>query len=260
MNKPKNDRYQFILSTIVSAGIFLLQERDSGFSTEFKHGDRRNLVTSVDKSVDLFIHNSIKESYPSDTIYSEEQIGNIHKEKKSFWTIDPIDGTSNFARNIPHFAVSIGFIEDGICTVGAVYNPVTHELFSFERGKGAFLNKAPIRVSATIKLQDAYIILHIGRSENVREWGLSLQKKFLEFAKKTINLSSSALDLCFIASNKVDVTVYGTLTTLDCAPAIGIVREAGGEVYDDSGNPVLLTALPQKVFACCTRSLFEQVI
>lgn len=255
-----SNRYQFILSTITKAGELLLQKRDERFQISIKDGDYRNLVTSVDLEVDSFIKKSIQEKFPGDRIYSEESVDNISIQPGSFWTIDPIDGTSNFARDIPHFAVSCGYIEKGVCIVGAVYNPVTKELFSFEKGKGAFLNEKPIQVSKTKALADAYVLLHIGRPESLHDWGLNLQRKFLSLAKKTINLGSSALDLCFVASGRVDLTIYGTLTTLDCAPAIGIIIEAGGEVYDYFGKPITLQNLPQKIVASCSKELFDQVI
>ncbi len=256
MNK---NRHSFTLATIVSAGELLLKERDKNFTTSSKEGDYRNLVTSVDIIVDDFIKKSIKSSFPDDQIYSEESTENV-ATLNSFWSIDPIDGTSNFARGIPHFAVCLAYIENGAAVSGAVYNPVTKELYSFEKGKGAKLNGNKIEVSKVNLLKEAYVLLHIGRKESLRDWGLNLQRKFLGEAKKTINLGSSALDLCFVASGKVDATIYGTLTTLDCASAIGIVREALGEVYDSSGQMIKLDKNPQKIFATSNKDLFDQIV
>ncbi|MEK7641458.1 MAG: inositol monophosphatase [Patescibacteria group bacterium] len=253
------NRHAFILSTIVDAGNLLLKTRDEKFTISFKNGDSSDLVTSVDIVVDEFIKKAIQATFPSDKIYSEESAKDDSDEHDACWTIDPIDGTSNFARGIPHFAVSLGYVEKGVCIVGAVYNPITKELFSFEKGKGAFLNGGAIHVSGIESLKDAYVLLHIGRPESLREWGLGMQRKLLGSAKKTINLGSSALDLCFVAAGKVDVTIYGTLTTLDCAPAVGIVREAGGEIYDGEGKAIELKTGPQKIFAVATRNLFEHV-
>ena len=101
--------HSFTLSTIVSAGELLLKERDRNFTTSSKEGDYRNLVTSVDIIVDDFIKKSIKSSFPDDQIYSEESTEN-DVAINSFWSIDPIDGTSNFARGIPHFAVCLAYI------------------------------------------------------------------------------------------------------------------------------------------------------
>lgn len=223
-----------------------------------KDGDYRNLVTSVDIAVNDFVEKAIRDKFPSDHIYSEEVASHLDLAS-SFWSVDPIDGTSNFARSIPHFAVSIGYIESGVSVVGAVYNPVTKELFSFEKGQGAYLNGQKIGVSKVEDLKEAYVLFHIGRTLEVRDWGMNLQRYFLGGAKKVINLGSTALDLCFLAAGRVDVVIYGTLTTLDSAPAIGIVREAGGEVYTPSGEVVAYTVTGQKITATSNKALFDKV-
>ncbi|MBP6858753.1 MAG: inositol monophosphatase [Candidatus Pacebacteria bacterium] len=252
-------RHQFILATIVEAGDLLIKTRDDKFTVSFKNGDTTDLVTSVDIVVDEFIKKAIKATFPDDLIYSEESAKDDLASGSSCWTIDPIDGTANFSRGIPHYAVSLGYIENGICIVGAIYNPITRELFSFEKGKGAYLNGKLIHVSKVETISEAYILLLIGRSKSLHEWGLGLQRRFLGSAKKISNLGSSALDLCFVASGRVDAMIYGLLTTKDISPAIGILREAGGEVYGENGDQVVLSDKPQKVFATATRGLFEEV-
>ena len=191
-----------------------------------KNQDTRNLVTSVDLAVNDFLFRKIHSLYPNETILSEET-KNQSTNPDSFWSIDPIDGTSNFARGIPHFATCITYVEKEEPVAGAVFSPTTNELFSFQKGKGAFLNNKKIKVSEISKLSDAYVLLHIGRKESLREWGINLQRKFLSSAKKNINLGSSSLDLCFLATGRVDAVIYGTLTTKDVAVAVAMVREAG---------------------------------
>ncbi len=256
MNKQ---RYEFLISEIKTAGQMLVDAHKVGFKVSSKNNDVRDVLTETDLKVDQFLKGRIKETFPEDKIYSEES-GDSIDSNGSFWSIDPIDGTSNFARGIPHFAVSLGYIENGVTVLGAVFNPMTNELYSFEKGVGAFLNGELIHVSKTGKLIDSTVLLHTGRPESVREWGLGLQREFLSSARKVINLGSTALDLCFIASGKVDAVIYGTFTTLDCAPAIGILREAGGEIYDTSGNIVELKKGPQKIIATSNRVLFEDIL
>lgn len=251
------ERYDFIISTIKEAGELLVAEIEKGFEVSSKEGDSRNILTEVDLKVDEFFKNKIKEKYPEEKIYSEE--GGDDFGTLPMWSLDPIDGTSNFARAIPHYAVVMAFVENGEAVVGAVFNPITRELFSFEKGRGVFLNGKEIKASEVKGIKDAYVLLHIGRKENLHDWGLRLQKTLLASAKKNANLGSSALDLAFLASGRVDAVVYGTMTTLDIAVAISMVRFAGGEVYDVSGNPVVLSKEPQQVFATSTRELFEEI-
>lgn len=252
-------RSQFILSTIVEAGNLLLKTRDEKFTVASKNGDSRDLVTSVDIVVDEFIKKAIGTAFPGESIYSEESASSIDVAG-SFWTIDPIDGTSNFSQGIPHYAVCIGYVEAGQPIVGAVYNPVTKDLFSFEKGVGAFLNGTPITVRTVDKLAEAHVLLHIGRKPELADWGLELQRKLLSSAKKNLNLGSSALDICFVAAGRADACIYGTLTTMDISVAVGILREAGGEMYSENGDQAGLSEKPQKVFATATRGLFWEII
>lgn len=250
-------KYQFIISTIKEAGEILLESRKKNIDITTKD-DYRDLVTNVDLEVNDFISKSINAAYPGEIIFSEESKQNI-ETSNSYWTIDPIDGTSNFARGIPSYAIVLAWVENGESVIGAIYNPITRELFSFEKGKGSFLNNEKINTSSISDIKESYVLLHIGRKEELREWGINLQKFFLANAKKNINFASSALDLCFLASGRVDIVIYGTLTTKDISAAIGLVRGAGGEVYDSHSAPVSLSDIPQKIFAVANKELFEKM-
>jgi myo-inositol-1(or 4)-monophosphatase len=253
-----SERYKFIILLVQDAGKLLLKLQEKKLVVGSKGKDLRDVVTDADIKVNNFLIKEINSKFPEEEIYSEETAGSKNKSD-TYWALDPIDGTSNFARGIPHFAIVVSFFEKGIPIVGAVFNPITNELFSFEKGRGVFLNQKRI-VSSNIKdLKNAYTILHIGRKESVREWGINLQRIFLGSTKKTINLASSALDLCFLASGRVDAVVYGTLSTKDIAVAIAMVREAGGEVYILDGNPVKFINDSQQIIATSTKELFEEI-
>jgi myo-inositol-1(or 4)-monophosphatase len=250
------NRYDFIISLIKEAGQKLFEVRDAHIETSTKNGDERDLVTNVDIEVNTFVVSKIQEAYPDDKIYTEEDGG---EGVGNFWSIDPIDGTSNFARGLPHYAVVISYLEKREPIVGAIFNPVTRELFSFEKGKGAFLNGNTIKTTSVTTIKDSYVLLHIGRKDDVQEWGLHLQKHFLKSAKKNINLGSSALDLAFLAAGRVDAVIYGTMTTLDVAVAVALVRAAGGEVYSPDGMPIMFTKVPQKIVGTATKALFDEI-
>lgn len=237
--------YDLIVRTVREAGEVLLSARDEGFETMSKGGDPRDVVTSADSAVNEFIIGKIKEAYPEDAIYSEEGGGSEGGSRK--WAIDPIDGSSNFSRGIPHYAICLALLEGGVPVAGAVYNPVTDELFSFKKGGGAFLNGAPIKVSAITELKDASVFLHAGRKPELWDWGGASYTKLLCAAKKTSNYSGSALDACFVAAGRIEANIYGRLTTMDIAAALGILLEAGGRVVNDKGEPIAFSAEPQKV-------------
>lgn len=252
------DPYDFIVKTVREAGELLLMKRDEGFATMTKGGDPRNVVTSADHAVNDFIVSKIKAVYPGDAIYSEEG-GGIEAGVRQ-WAIDPIDGSSNFSRGIPHYAVCLALLEQGVPVAGAVFNPVTNELFSFKKGGGAFLNGKPIMVSAITELKDASVFLHAGRSPELWDWGGASYTKLLGVAKKIGNFGGSALDACFVASGRIEVNIYGRLTTMDIAAAIGILLEAGGRVVNDKGEPIAFLTEPQKVVMANNESIEKAIL
>jgi myo-inositol-1(or 4)-monophosphatase len=252
------DSYDFIVSTVREAGKVLLSARDEGFKTMRKEDDLRNIVTSVDFAVNDFLIGKIKETYPGDSIYSEEGGGSAGGGQ--MWAIDPIDGSANFARGIPHYAICLALLEGSMPTAGAVYNPVTDELFSFKKGGGAFLNGTPIKVSTVTELKDASVFLHAGRKPELWDWGGASYTKLLGAAKKTSNYSGSALDACFVAAGRIEANIYGRLTTMDIAAALGILLEAGGRVVNDKGEPIAFSTEPQKVVMTNSPEIEEAVL
>lgn len=250
--------YDFSIAAVREAGEVLKKARDKGFQTSAKGGDPRDIITSVDLAVNEHIIKKIKETYPQDALYSEE--GGGAESGARIWVIDPIDGSANFSRGIPHYAICIGLLEHGVPIAGAVYNPVTDELFSFKKGGGAFLNGKPIAVSKTIELKEASIFLHAGRNQEFWEWGGTSYTKLLGAAKKTSNYGGSALDACFVAAGRIEANIYGRLTTMDITSAIGILLEAGGRVVNEKGEPIEFSTKPQTIVMANTKEIEQALL
>lgn len=240
------DPYDFMVQKVVEAGEMLLRARDAGFETRMKGGNPRDIVTSVDNEINEFLISEIKKEFPTHRIYSEEGEGVIGDSDEQ-WAIDPIDGSSNFSRGIPHYAICIALLRGGVPQAGAVYNPVTRELFSFRKGGGAFLNGKPIHVSKETELKKSIVLLRAGRNPDSWEWGGASYTKLLNAANKSGNYGGSALDACFVAAGRVEANVYGNLTTMDIASAIGILLEAGGNVVNEKGESVSFSTVPTKI-------------
>lgn len=238
--------YAFACELAVSAGKKLLAIRARGFSVGSKGGDVRDILTSADTELHTYLVEEIERMFPGAIVYSEE--GRKMDSVERMWVLDPVDGSANFSRGIPHYAVCIGVVAGGEAILGAVYNPATDELFSFEKGKGAFLNGQPIVVSSAKILSEAHVFFHAGRKDSLREWGGESYKKLLGHVRKTSNLASSSLDTCFVAAGRIEGNVYGTLSTLDIAPALGLLKEAGGVYSDEYGHTPSLSSEPQKIF------------
>jgi myo-inositol-1(or 4)-monophosphatase len=154
--------------------------------------------------------------------------------------VDPLDGTTNFAHGYPCFAVSIGLAEDGQPVAGAVFNPVSEELFTAARGEGAYLNGKPIRVSAIEKLATSLVATgfpthHRKRSANINYyWEYTLRSHGVR------RDGSAALDLCAVACGRFDAFWEFGLKSWDTAAGVLLVQEAGGKVSDLSGGPYRL--------------------
>lgn len=255
------DKYKFTLNLIKEAGELLLKKRDEKFSVMIKGNNPRDIVTSVDLEINKFIIDAIRDKYPDDSIYSEEGCDKDCDKgcKENIWSIDPIDGSSNFSRAIPHFAISIGFIKNNEPLLGAVYNPVTNELFSFEKDRGAFLNNKKISVSVELDLKKSYVFFHAGRSSDIREWGGDSYRELLGSANKTSNYACSSLDICFVASGRIEANIYGTLSTLDITPAIGILKEAGGVIADEKKELLELSKEPKKIYTANNKDILKSL-
>ncbi len=250
--------YDFAIASVKEAGTRILALREQHFDVSVKGGDPRDILTSIDLNINEFLIGEIKRQFPGHGIYSEEG-GDKKTESEYVWVIDPIDGTSNFSRGIPHFAVCMGLLEKGVPVVGAVYNPITKELFSFKKDAGAFLNGSSMHVSAITELSKAGILLHAGRKPELWAWGGESYTKLLEVAHKTLNFGGSALDICFIAAGRIEGVVYGRLTTMDVAGAFGILLEAGGVAADTQGQPVTLAVEPQKFIAANNKEILTKL-
>jgi len=251
--------YDFIIKTIQDAGELALMCSKEAFMVTAKNNDTRDIVTAVDIAVNDFLVDALKKEFPTYGIYSEE--GSSETEAGEYmWAIDPIDGSSNFARHIPHFAICVGLLHKGVPVLGVVYNPVTRELFSFKKGEGAYLNGKRIEVSKITDLKDSSILLHAGRKPELWQWGGESYTKLLEHAKKTTNLGGSALDACFVAAGRVEANIYGRLSTMDIASAFGILYEAGGVAVGVDGKPATLSTEPKKIFMANNQKVANKLV
>lgn len=194
-------------------------------------------VTEVDRLCDQAIQGVIRQTFPEHDLLTEES---PFKEKGSSWRwiIDPIDGTTNYARGIPFFSVSIGLEKEGEIILGVVYIPVLNELFVARKGEGAFLNGKRIAVSKTDQLKRSF--LATGFPYDVQERPDDYLRYFRQFIRQTFAIrrpGSAAIDLCYVAAGRFDGFWEWKLQPWDVAASNLIVTEAGGRVSDSEGEP-----------------------
>lgn len=195
-----------------------------------------NLVTNVDHEVEKLLIKKIKSRYPTHTIIAEES-GHHKKESEYKWFIDPIDGTTNFAHGYPCFCISIGFTRNNVPEFGIVKNPLTGETYTALRNKGAKLNGRRIRVSKARKLKDS--LLATGFPYDRSSKSRNNLKNFSKLTLKTHGVrrdGAAAIDLCYVASGKLDGFWEMKLSPWDVAAGVLIIKEAGGKVTDFKGN------------------------
>ncbi|MCC6544818.1 MAG: inositol monophosphatase [Nitrospirae bacterium] len=217
-----------------TAGRILLKQLGQPLEVEFK-GDA-DLVTRVDRMSEEAIVSIIRENYHDHQILAEEGT-NQESASKFRWIIDPIDGTTNYAHNFPCFAVSIGIEVSGQMAVGVVYDPVRDECFTAMEGCGTFLNGSAIHVSSVDKLDMALLATGFpyDRREHPDDY-LILFRKFMMKAQEIRRPGSASIDLCYLASGRIDGFWECKLKPWDVAAASVIVREAGGQLSDFKGN------------------------
>jgi myo-inositol-1(or 4)-monophosphatase len=196
-----------------------------------------DLVTEADIASEKTIVRIIQAAFPGHRIVSEEE-GAISGNKAETWIVDPLDGTTNYAHNIPVFAVSIAFALAGETVLGLVFNPVSGELFLAEKGQGAFLNGAPVSVSKTETLSQSLLVTGFPYELSARFDGLiSRFSKCLKASQGVRRFGSAALDLCYVACGRFDGFWEENLKPWDTAAGALIAAEAGGSVTTFGKGP-----------------------
>lgn len=195
----------------------------------------KNLVTDIDKKCEGIIIDKIRKYFPEHSILAEES-GETNNTGKFKWIIDPIDGTTNYAHGFPFFCTSIGIMQSDSLKIGVVYDPSRDELFAAEEGKGAFLNKKPIKVSQKTKVQDSLIATGFAYDINVKRDNIPYFEKLLEEAQAIRRAGSAAIDLCYVACGRFDGFWEMGLNSWDTAAGVLIVQEANGRVTAMDGR------------------------
>lgn len=225
------------------AGMLLRQGFSSSFEIKSKPGNQ-NLVTEYDHKAEECIISMIRERFPHHNFLAEES-GEKKSSSAITWVIDPLDGTVNFAHNIPVFSVSIAAClgEEVLC--GVVYQPITEELFMAEKGNGSFLNGKRLKVSTTSDVESA--ILSTGFPYNLDQNPLGCIDAFCRIAKMGMpirRLGSAAIDLSYVAAGRFDGFWEVELQPWDLAAAKLILEEAGGKLthYDGKKHPIYVSS------------------
>ncbi|MGB3501836.1 MAG: inositol monophosphatase family protein [Mesorhizobium sp.] len=230
-----------ILNVMVQAAI------KAGRSLSRDFGEVQNLqvslkgpgdfVSQADRRAEEIVHAELSKGRPDYSFLMEESGEIVGSDAQHRFIVDPLDGTTNFLHGIPIFAVSIGLERQGQLLAGVIYNPAMDELYTAERGFGAFLNDRRLRVGARRKLVDSVIgtgIPHIGERDHA---GYTTQlRNVMREVSGVRRMGAAAIDLAYVAAGRFDGFWESGLKPWDMAAGIVLIREAGGFVSDLHGN------------------------
>ena len=225
--------FELASNAAIKAGDIILSYFKSDY--EIKEKSYHNPVTTADKAADDFLKHKLMEQRPEYGWLSEETVDSFERlSKKKVWVVDPLDGTKEFIEGVPNFVVSVGLVDNGLPIIGILYNPVTKELFTAAKDKGAFLNKVPIVCRAKENLSE--MVMLGSRSETKK----GLWAPYENIFKKIKPIGSIAYKLGLTAAGEADI--FASLrpkNEWDICAGNCIINEAGGKLIDLNGKRVI---------------------
>jgi myo-inositol-1(or 4)-monophosphatase len=196
-----------------------------------------DFVSAADRRAEEILRGALEKARPGYGLVMEESGVVVGADKTHTWHIDPLDGTTNFLHGIPHFCISVGLEREGVPVAGVIYDPVKDEMFTAEKGQGAYINNRRIRVAGRSDIHDAVVycgLPHIGRPNHPRF--MEELAGVMAVAGGVRRMGAAALDLAYVACGRADFYWERDVRTWDIAAGIVLVREAGGFVSDADGG------------------------
>lgn len=188
----------------------------------------QDYILESDAEVERVIRERLLAAFPKDSFFGEESGGDFGRE---VWVVDPIDGTANFARGIPHFCISIAFVRGAKSEIGVIYQPTTDELYACRRGGGATLNGRPIRVSGLTDARQAMI--EAGWSTRLPSASyIALVERLYRAGAQVRRAGSGTLGLAYVADGRTDAYCELHINSWDALAGLLLIEEAGGYVND----------------------------
>lgn len=234
-----------------------LMDRTGGFEVKDK-GARENLVTTSDLAVQHFLTKRLAEILPGAGFLAEEEdfMDIVHPE---VWIIDPIDGTANYARGNENCCISVALARGGEPVLGVVYSPWRGELYTAEKGKGAFCNGKPIHVSdRSFENGLLFTAMSTYRKELARTCSEIIYDLYMK-CNDVRRTGSAAVELCLMAAGFAELYFEMRLLPWDYAAAGLILREAGGTIVGFDGNAPALMA-PSMVIAANSAASCQRIL
>jgi myo-inositol-1(or 4)-monophosphatase len=210
-------------------------ERRIGFELKGEH----DLVTEADRASEQLVIDRLRSHFPTHSIVAEE--GGGHTGSSEYcWYVDPLDGTTNFAHGFPMYNVTMALEKAGELIAGVIFDPMRGELFSSERGSGAYLNNRRIRVSKVARIEDTLVATGFPSRKRHENVNVHFYYQLAMVTHGVRRAGSAALDLAYVASGRLDGFWEFGLNPWDMAAGILLITEAGGKCSDMHGGPMKL--------------------
>lgn len=225
----------------VQAGELAKQRRHEGVEVAASKSSPVDIVTEADRETERLIRSLLADARPDDGFFGEESDASS-STSGLHWIVDPIDGTVNFLYGIPHYAVSIAVVEgdpDPLtwrARAACVVNPASGEVFTATEGGGSFVGDMPLRVAEPVELSQALVATGFAYDSEMRGLQGAIAAKLLPEVRDIRRLGTASLDLCFVASGRLNAYFERTLSPWDHAAGALIAREAGARVSGLNGE------------------------
>ena len=209
---------------------------------EVSYKENSSLVTDVDLMAERYIRDTLATEFPNISYLGEElgASGNSHGLR---WIVDPVDGTRNYAANVPHFAVSIALADGPDVLLGITHDPMRDETFHAIKGEGAFLNGRPVSVSRRTSVAQSIVGFDLGGMDSRALYVFKMVQALWPGMQTVRILGSATLGLAYASAGRVDIYAHHTVAPWDLAAGLLLVREAGGLVVDrQSRQPATLAS------------------
>lgn len=259
-----NQRLQTAMRAARRAGTIL--RKKLGGARDIRSKGKDDIVTDADYAADRAVRTMLLARFPRDHFLSEEDTVETRNgiwarveqsADECLWIVDPLDGTTNYARRLPSFCVSIALYQAGAVQLGVVYAPLRDEMFAAERGRGAFLNGKRLAVSATRRFEHAIVGTEWARDQALRERTAAIFSRMVAQAMTARAFGSAALSLCYVAAGRLDAYFHFSLSPWDVAAGAVIVEEAGGRVTTLTGAR---WSVHSQAYAVSNRLLHRQML
>ena len=210
---------------------------DEGPQTIIEKSGPNDLCTSTDLASQKIIQDLLNQTYPKVFFVGEEESTPQSRPDGNYWLVDPLDGTMNFVRKIPIFAINIALVSNGEPVAGVTYLPMADELFHAEKGKGAFLNSRPISVSCRSELSDCTVAVGIPFKGKPKHRQFSSEMNHLTPRLGQLRrLGACAVEMAYVACGRLDAYWEQSVSPWDIAAGTVLVREAGGIACNTTGG------------------------